>query len=745
MLLTGPGITTQSLATQTLIFDRSSRLVLRNSAALGGPLVHVNFPGGDSVATGWKVGGWARFENASSAGSAVVTNGGAGCVSTYDSPCKGGEVNFFATASAGSASFTNNGGTIDAPGQFQNETTFGYGGRVFFNETSTAANATITNNAGTTALADPGTTEFRDSSTAGNATVINNGGSAGVQKGGVTYFLGSSSAGTATLITNGGTGGGGGGVLYFRQLSQTNASAANARIITNAGGTCDFRSTEGSGLISIVGSIEGAGNFQLGGRNLHVGGAGPTPRTVSGVLSEYSAVSGVSALTVDSPGYLILAGVNTYTGGTTVSAGATLQLGNGGAIVEGPNGSLTNGGNLIVGGVTNNGTLVFNFANSSPNTRGLQEPVITGSGAVVLSPTNDNVQFFTNASASYTGGTTVNSGRLYTAHGTNGVATLGSATAPLTVNGGIIFISNYRDTSGNGNDVPGLLKVGALNGSGGIFAATSTTTNRLSVGNGNADGAYAGSVQDGSPALGLTKVGTGTETFTGAHGYTGTTLVQGGVLSIAAGGSLGNTAVSVSGGAVFNVNGTAGGTVSVTGTLSGTGTITKAVTVNSGGTLSGALTINGLLQVASGGLVQLTSGGTLKANAGVTNNGTIRLERGTQLVVGTGYGFTNNGLVDIITGGFSLAGGSFVNNGVVYDSRVIKAKTISRDTTTLAVTIDGYTGHTYQLQRSDSLASGGFAPVPGVPTQSGTTGSVLTFTDPSPATGQGFYKIAVDP
>ena len=168
------------------------------------------------------------------------------------------------------------------------------------------------------------------------------------------------------------------------------------------------------------------------------------------------------------------------------------------------------------------------------------------------------------------------------------------------------------------------------------------------------------------------------------------------------------------------------------------------MTVNSGGTLSGPLTINGLLHIDSGGLVQLAAGGTLKANAGVTNSGTIRLERCSQVVVGTGYGFTNDGLLDIITGGFSMGGGSFVNNGVVYDSRVIKAKTISRDTTTLTVTIDGYSGHTYQFQRSASLASGSFAPVPNVPTQSGTTGSVLTFTDPSPATGQGFYRIAVD-
>ena len=59
------------------------------------------------------------------------------------------------------------------------------------------------------------------------------------------------------------------------------------------------------------------------------------------------------------------------------------------------------------------------------------------------------------------------------------------------------------------------------------------------------------------------------------------------------------------------------------------------------------------------------------------------------------------------------------------------------------VTIDGYTGHTYQLQRSSSLTDDVFTNLGS--SQSGTTGTVLTFTDSSPSPTQGFYRVQVDP
>jgi autotransporter-associated beta strand protein len=187
----------------------------------------------------------------------------------------------------------------------------GDNGFMFFEDKSTADHATIlVNKLGELSFA-PGFFTG-GTATAGFANITNNG---------VTNFFQGSTAGNATITTNTG------GLTNFFGMS----TGGNAAFITNAGGVVDISGLgtfpdTGAPPTSVpgmtAGSIAGAGNYFLGSKSLTVG-SNNLSTEVSGTISDGGSAGGTGGSLVKvGTGTLTLSGVSTYTGPTTISAGA---------------------------------------------------------------------------------------------------------------------------------------------------------------------------------------------------------------------------------------------------------------------------------------------------------------------------------------------------------------------------------------------------------------------------------------
>jgi autotransporter-associated beta strand protein len=558
-------------------------------------------------------------------------------------------LNAAASTSHFSSSFTNTGNlTLNANGA----------GLVFLggNGTTTAGSigfGTI-NNTGT--ITNSGTSTggvFIGSNLGGNVTAVNQASttSALTLSGANTAYRGTTTLAAGTQLNlasatalggNGSTTGTGGALVFGGNNTLNNTSGASLTLTTaNAlalNGDLTFTGTNnltfGTGAVTL-------GN---GTRSLNVAA---NTLTFAGAIGDGGNTFG---LTKTGAGILTLAGLNTYTGATTV---------NGGTLTYAP----TAGGSQSFGALTLTGSesrLQSTFAGSgsfltfsslsarsagdtrlfiaSGGTNGTTNKItLTAQGTGLIDPgtffgtsTGSDFAFYdattgavrainygvdsgttTAAGGASLTGTHVQTTAAVTAQTTSTFTTLRlSGNTNLTLAGGQTLTTNGVLKAGN------VAGGGTLSGGTGLQAANNAELVVRTDGTNDALTISTPILANGSNAL--TKSGNGTLTLSGANTYTGATTVNAGTLSVGAGGAtgtLGNTSGVVLAGGSLTFNRTAALTTSanITGTTGVSGTVTQslgggALTL---GTLNGAnLTLTNSTTTGSTGAVTLNQSGS---------------------------------------------------------------------------------------------------------------------------------------
>ncbi len=477
------------------------------------------------------------------------------------------------------------------------------------------------------------------------------------------------------------------------QLTTAAGNAVAGDILVRSGGTLRVASggnmiadtstvTVSGGTLEKLGSTETVGALRLLGGSIVGTGAWASIAPFdlqNGTVS--SRLAGSSGLNKTTSGTVILTGLNSYTGTTTVSAG----------ILQGSSDSLH-------GDIVNNATLTFDQDTNSSSITFAGN--ITGSGALVKIGANELELTGTN---SYQGGTTISAGRIGLQNAT--ALPLGRP-VHIAAGGALSYFA-----------VPAPQPIGTLTGEGFVFLNSNAA---LTIGADDGTGTFAGTI-DGGPAT-VIKTGAGTQTLSGFNNYRGPTSVNGGRLILTgnwsatgytaeSGGILKFDALALTLGA-GSIRANAGGAIeygNVTvngGFLRGPGvhTVLPGATVNLNGVTSfnsTTLAQNGganLTNVANGG--QITNGAVLNWDGGansssgrLTVNNTVNLRDWTNdgvVTINTG-GILNNTGSDLVSGGgsrFTVLPGGQVNVQTDYALSLQASLLVNNGTINGATTIN---------------------------------------------------------
>ncbi|MGA2230751.1 MAG: autotransporter-associated beta strand repeat-containing protein [Tepidisphaeraceae bacterium] len=446
------------------------------------------------------------------------------------------------------------------------------------------------------------------------------GGQLSLVKGGTGFWqLGGNSTFSGGATVNAGT---------LQLLFPTALGATSAPL--SVSGTLDLNS-----FSPAVGSLSGSGivenNASSTTATLTVGSANISTSYTGVLISAAGALSLIKTGT----GTLTLTGANSYSGGTTLSAGELSVSSD--SNLGGPTTAVTfNGGVMQVTGtgLTSLNTHSVNWSAfnggfdiaSSANTFTVGATLLGSGSFTKLGAGTLNLT----AVNSYTGGTNVGAG-LLTINSDRAVG-LGS----VSFSGGTLQFNNYASSLAFTN-APAL-SLGAAGG----------TASSLS-----------GNITDGANKTALAYVGPGTLALSGNNTYSAVTTLYGGELSISAASNIGTNSITFSGGtlgitgnsltSLTNINGanfsggfdiaSAANTFTVSSSLSGPGSLTKlgvgTLALSGVNSYSGVTTIlAGTLQLGGGSALGSSSmltlgGGTLDLHgfsptvANLTGSGTI--------------------------------------------------------------------------------------------------------------------------
>ena len=468
-------------------------------------------------------------------------------------------------------------------------------------------------------------------------------------------------------LTQGGSVGNGTYQFYAGRVQLTGGTAVSATLlkldpktatttIRLASGTFSQAilagSTSGQGVVSVEGQVyagsyansAGVTTILTNAGSLLTGTSSATPTAIanSGTLkisvtdvskTVANVISGNGTLEKLDAGTLVLSGVNTYSGTSTLSAGV-LKLGNAAA--------LGTGSIAFSGGILNFGTVTADLSSRFGS--------VSGSNSVAVD-TNGNDEMFGSSISGSGGLRKLGSGSLL-------LTAANTFTGGVGVEGGILILASAGSLSA------GSVTISA--GAGLLFARNDATSYSGSL-------LGAGSLaQAGAGALTLTGSGSG---FTGTYGLYAGTLVLGSNSAMTSGtlvflGGLlryGNgvtTDVSqrmapLSGGsAAIDTN---GNSVTFAGSLTGTGGLVKSgsgnLTLAGSNTFSGATAVNaGTLTAGTGALANTSSitvsGASLKA-ADLNANASLSIDlTGSATVSNSGsYGAVSNSGIAAFNGG----------------------------------------------------------------------------------------------